>query len=342
MHSAPLDSRFGPPSLAVLNHRGEALDTLQGEFRARGWQVHASRELTRSVELLRAETPTAALIAPLTLSPHTLEWELLLDLLSPRTAVPWLLVPWAEAPPQAVAALLREREAVADWLVPPAELSQADARLQNLMRLEAMLAQSRSRNAALEGQLITDHKTGLFNDRHFRARLAEEFERTVRHGSPLSLLLLDLDDFKGINDSTSYESGDRALGSIGEVLRRSVRAIDIPARIGGDEFAVLMPNTGLEEAVSVAMRIRTSTRHSRVETELGFLTLHHSQGVACFAGQGMKEERELFLRANEALKAAKQAGKDQVSFFDARRRQPVAASRAVEPPAGRAKESGAD
>ncbi|MBL7009254.1 MAG: GGDEF domain-containing protein [Planctomycetes bacterium] len=263
------------------------------------------------------------MIAPLTLRAETLEWECLLEYLSPRRHVPWLVVPWREAPTHSVTALLRGRDALADWVLPPAELSETDARLQNLLRLDSLLAESRTRAAALEGQLVTDHKTGLYNDRHFRSRLREEFERTVRHGGPLTLLLLDLDDFKRINDTTSYEFGDLVLRTVGEILRRSVRSIDIPARIGGDEFAVLMPNTTLEEGLAVAHRIREASHRSRVETEEGGITIHHSQGVASFSGQGFAEPRELFLKANEAIKAAKRSGKDQVNFYDPRKKAPA-------------------
>ncbi len=320
MFLPPRGPSGGPRTLAVLNHRGEALAGIRTGFQDRGWQVYTSRELERSLELLRDQELTAAVIAPLTLRSETLEWECLLEYLSPRRDVPWLVVPWREAPTHAVTALLRGKDALADWVQPPAELSETDARLQNLLRLESLLAESRTRAAALEGQLVTDHKTGLYNDRHFRTRLREEFERTVRHGSPLTLLLLDLDDFKNINDTTSYEFGDLVLRTVGEILRRSVRSIDIPARIGGDEFAVLMPNTTLEEGLAVAHRIREASHRSRVEADDGVVTIHHSQGVACFNGQAFEEPRELFLKANEAIKAAKQAGKDQVSFFDPRKK----------------------
>ncbi len=331
----------GPRSLAVLNHRGEALAGIRTGFQDRGWQVYTSRELERSLELLRDQELTAAVIAPLTLRPETLEWECLLEYLSPRRDVPWLVVPWREAPTHAVTSLLRGKDALADWVLPPTELAETDARLQNLLRIESLLAESRTRAAALEGQLVTDHKTGLYNDRHFRSRLREEFERTVRHGSPLTLLLLDLDDFKNINDTTSYEFGDLVLRTVGEILRRSVRSIDIPARIGGDEFAVLMPNTTLEEGIAVARRIHEASHRSRCEAEDGVITIHHSQGVASFSGQGMEEARELFLKANEAIKAAKQAGKDQVSFYDPRRKTAAASTGASAKSAAGAAKGGA-
>lgn len=320
MIQPPRGPSGGSRSLAILNHRGAELAGVRSGFQDRGWQVHTSRELEYSLQLLREQAPTAVILAPLTLRPETLEWECLLELLSPHRPVPWLVVPWREAASHSIAALLRGRDALADWILPPVDPAEAEARIQNLLRLDALLAESRLRAAALEGQLVTDHKTGLYNDRHFRARLREEFERTQRHGAPLTLLLLDLDDFKRINDTTSYEFGDLVLRSVGEILRRSVRTIDIPARIGGDEFAVLMPNTTLEEGLAVANRIREATRRARVESAEGMVLIQESLGVASYAGQELEDPRELFLHANEALKEAKRAGKDRVSFYDRRQR----------------------
>ncbi|RMH01613.1 MAG: GGDEF domain-containing protein [Planctomycetota bacterium] len=310
-----------PRRLALLNHRGEALDALRSGFQERGWTVLSSERLDRSARLLAEEDPDAAVVAPLTLDPGTLEWELLTAGLSPTRPVPWLVLPWPAAPIHALGGLFRPSGTLADWLSLPVSPAEAAARLGNLLRLQGLVAAERARSAELEGQLITDHKTGLANDRHFRDRLEQEFERTRRHGSPLGLILLDLDDFKRLNDEASYEFGDLALRAVGRILRRSVRAIDIPARIGGDEFAVLLPNTTLEEAVGVAERILAAAGRSRVEEGPHAADLRLSLGVAGFTGHGLEQPRELFLRANEALEEAKRSGKGKVRFSDPRRRR---------------------
>ncbi len=310
-----------PRALALLDHRGEDLGPLQCLFQDHGWQVQSSTHPEGSVRLLADRPWRAAIVAPLTLSSHTLEWEQLLSHLSPAFPVPWLVLPWSGARPSRVAALLSGLDAVADWLPHPWSAPEAAGRIDNLLRMQGVLGRNQQRADELAAQLITDHKTGLANDRHFRARLEEEFERTDRHGAPLTLLLLDLDDFKAVNDSTSYEFGDTVLRTIGEVIRHSVRTIDIGARIGGDEFAILMPNTNLEEGIRVASRI-LNTADGVVVNDRNYNThIHLSIGTATFEGHGLREAIQLFLQANEALKAAKAAGKHQVCFFDPNRQQ---------------------
>ena len=260
----------------------------------------------------------AVVAAPLTLRPDTLEWQKLLKALRRRESVPCLVVPWEDASAAMLTALQRSSEVLIEWLRPPIEVAEAEARLESLLRVAEILREARGRLVALEAQLVRDHKTGLFNDRHFRERLQEEFERSHRHRSSLTVILLDLDDFKEINDSTSYEFGDRVLATVAEILKRNLRSIDIAARIGGDEFAVLLPNTTLEEGVTVANRIRKEARRTTVQDGDHETTIHISQGIATFYGTRMQDPRQLFLVANDALKNAKHGGKDRVGFHDPR------------------------
>jgi len=226
------------------------------------------------------------------------------------------VVPWENAAPSAVTNLLRGRHSLTDWLDHAAPLPELEARVGNLMRLHEMLVATRTINEQLEGQLVTDHKTELFNDRHFRTRLQEEFERSQRHGSPVTLVLLDLDDFKVLNDMHSYEFGDVGLRAVGETIRHCVRSIDIPARIGGDEFAIILPSTTLPETVAVANRIQHVLSVSPIGENGERTTLEASIGIATYDGRSARDPRHLFLQANEALKMAKNSGKNRLCFFD--------------------------
>lgn len=114
-------------------------------------------------------------------------------------------------------------------------------------------------HAVLEELVITDSLTGLYNQRHFSSRLKQEMERARRRRYPLSLLLLDLDNFKSYNDTHGHLAGDRALEEVGKIVLGSIRRdIDAGFRYGGDEFAVLLPETTRQEAATVAKRIRDS------------------------------------------------------------------------------------
>jgi len=239
--------------------------------------------------------------------------------LSPATPVPWLLVPPPGTPPGAAAALVNAQAGVADWADPGVGPEELVGRVLNLVRTASLLPAARSRAALLEGQLLEDPKTGLHNERSFRRRLEEELERTRRQHLPVSLLLLDLDDFKGINDRTSYEFGDRVLAAVGEVLRENIRAMDVAARLGGDEFALLLPNTEAAEALGVAERIRRSAAARLVQEDGQRARLRMSLGVATWRGRTRKDTRHLFLEANEALKEAKRAGKGRIAAPPVRR-----------------------
>ena len=315
MYQPHLSPEDDVKTLAILNHRAEPLTRVVEWFQDRGWIVKVASHLEESRDLLRTPV-TAALVYPLTLMREGMEWSSLTRLLSPHQDVPWLVVPWENAAPSAVTAMLRGRQSLTDWLQNSAALSEVEARLGNLMRMHDMLISSRDHTQQLEGQLVTDHKTGLFNDRHFRARLREEFERSQRHGSPVTLVLLDLDDFKQLNDTYSYEFGDVALRAVGETIRQCVRSIDIPARIGGDEFAIILPSTTLPETVAVSNRIQHVLSISPIGDNGDRQTLEASIGIATFDGRSARDPRHLFLQANEALKTAKSSGKNRLSFFD--------------------------
>lgn len=316
----------GSGTLALLDHRGADLAALSSRFQDRGWRVVRAQAPEDSARLLREDPPTVALVAPLTLAPDTAEWDALLPHLSPRQDRPWLILPWEGARAGRLAGLLQDPATLADWLAAPFDPAEAEARVHNLLRLQELVRRKNALAEELRSQLIVDHKTDLANDRHFRARLGEEFARSQRHGAPLSLLLLDIDDFKQINDSTTYDFGDQVLAAVAGVIRHSVRGIDLAARIGGDEFGVLMPNTNLEESVGVATRIHSMADGMVVDADGHRTTLHLSIGTAAFEGHGFADGAQLFLRANEALKQAKATGKNRVCFFDPHRRAPSEAA----------------
>jgi diguanylate cyclase (GGDEF)-like protein len=125
-------------------------------------------------------------------------------------------------------------------------------------------------HAVLEELVITDSLTGLYNQRHFSSRLKQEMERARRRRYPLSLLFLDLDNFKSYNDTHGHLAGDRALEEVGKTVLGSIRrGVDAGFRYGGDEFVVILPETACQQAAAVAQRIRDSFG----ETEFNAITM---------------------------------------------------------------------
>jgi diguanylate cyclase (GGDEF)-like protein len=169
---------------------------------------------------------------------------------------------------------------------------------------------------------ITDHLTGLFNRGHFDACLRKEINRCRRYGQSASLLMMDLDDFKRVNDLHGHPAGDAALREVGRLLVQRVRDIDVAARYGGEEFAVILPETRRTHAHVVAERIRSEVeRHFRRKGGPGErLTL--SGGIASFPHDA-ESPGQLVERSDQALFRAKREGKNRIAiYYTEKRRAP--------------------
>ncbi|MEW5944210.1 MAG: diguanylate cyclase [Pseudomonadota bacterium] len=158
---------------------------------------------------------------------------------------------------------------------------------------------------------ITDGLTGLFNRRHLSERMEQEFSKAVRYGLNLSLLVLDVDHFKKINDVFGHQVGDNALIAVAQTLRRSVRESDVAGRYGGEEFVVLLPHAGPDQARAVAEKIRLAVAGVRVEG-IGDKGLTISIGVASYPAIKARNLHELVRGADAALYQAKEEGRDRV------------------------------
>ena len=158
---------------------------------------------------------------------------------------------------------------------------------------------------------ITDDLTGIYNSRYFLNRLQDEIERANRYGHPLSLLILDLDNFKKYNDTHGHVVGDEVLAKTGEILLKSLRKTDSAYRYGGEEFAVILPETGGNQAVHFAERIRKGfEKHAFLIRQDGSLSVTASIGVAQYK---QREEISAFIkRADENMYTAKKQGKNRI------------------------------
>lgn len=162
---------------------------------------------------------------------------------------------------------------------------------------------------------ITDSLTGLLNRRYFQGRLAEELERARRHNHPLSLMMIDIDDFKPFNDTRGHLAGDDALRLIGRTIREAVRTIDIVARYGGEEFAVILPQTDKRASRFIAERIRREVEGTVFpHKELPPARLTISLGIAAFP-EDAKGLTDLINLADKALYRAKALGKNRVCLY---------------------------
>ena len=162
----------------------------------------------------------------------------------------------------------------------------------------------------LQHQATTDAMTGLFNRGYLDSRLLEEVERAQREHTELAVLIADIDDFKSINDRFGHQMGDAVLREVGAIIRSSVRMFDVCARFGGDEFAVLMPNSDRASAFACAERIRQMAAQYVSSRDASFPPLTLSVGVA--VGNAQDGAATVVGRADRALYQAKAAGKNAV------------------------------
>ncbi len=170
-------------------------------------------------------------------------------------------------------------------------------------------------NAQLHNQVemlaITDGLTGLYNHKHFQERMNDEFQRLQRMPQPLSMMLIDIDFFKKINDTYGHPAGDGVLRKLAQMLRKTLRGIDIIARYGGEEFATVIVGTDLSGAVKMAERLRTSVMNTPFPVDEGIINITLSIGLATFPQDGGKKE-VLISRADQALYYAKENGRNRV------------------------------
>ena len=171
---------------------------------------------------------------------------------------------------------------------------------------------------------ITDPLTGMLNRRYLVERLDEELKRSKRHDYPMSFMMIDIDDFKLYNDRNGHQGGDLALEMAAQCLKSALRAADVASRYGGEEFCILLPQTGLAEGVQIAERIRrriTRVRfpHGKAQP-LGSVTV--SIGVSAFVPNVVDTPEKIIEAADRALYVAKRLGKNRVEAFEAPATEP--------------------
>lgn len=187
--------------------------------------------------------------------------------------------------------------------------------VRHLEVLAAQAATTLARAGAFEEAhrlAITDELTGFYNARYFTARLQEEVQRAARYGHALSLVLMDSDSLKQVNDRFGHDEGNRYLIELAQIIRQNVRGTDIVARFGGDEFLVLQPETELAAALTTADRIRSAAARPFGPAGQEPLEVHVSGGVASYPSTARHHE-ELFRQADHALYVAKRRGRNSVA-----------------------------
>jgi two-component system cell cycle response regulator len=200
------------------------------------------------------------------------------------------------------------------------------ARVRALLRLKATHDRIRLVQRDLERLVASDPLTGLHNRRALLDRLKQETERYARYRQPLALAMLDLDGFKPINDTYGHLFGDHALRQVAETISRSVRTLDVAARYGGDEFAVILPQTEAQGALRVCERLLRNVSSLEVTQGKISVRVSLSLGLALYPGEGVASVEDLLRAADDALYRAKRSGRNRVCAVSAVRQDAAASA----------------
>lgn len=175
------------------------------------------------------------------------------------------------------------------------------------------LAQQQA-NKQLQNLSRTDHLTGLFNRGYWELRLIQEFKRFDRYEQPSSLIMLDIDHFKKINDSYGHTVGDEAIRAVSRTIKEHTRDLDIPGRYGGEEFAIILTNTNGDGACVFAERLRKTIEESTIYAEGNVIQFTVSMGVAEL-NQDLHDHRHWIEKADQGLYRSKEGGRNRVTLL---------------------------
>jgi two-component system, cell cycle response regulator len=311
MPSGPSGIDQAPQTRVVLlmNHNRDPLGDLTLALARQGCEVHVGDSLAQSHRLAAAARPDVVLLNPLVLCAGGVELELLESMQRDDDPVPVILL---VDDLQALSEARHLQVPFRDFVLKPCSPAECVYRVELAMQTRASIKNLHVRARTLESQVSIDFKTGLVSERHMRTLLELEWKRAQRYQNPLSLLLIDVDNFKGVNDSTEYAFGDEVLRRVAEALKNNVRETDFAARFGGDEFSVLLPQTSPAEAVHTAMRIRQKVAAMQVHKGNYHRQVTVSIGVDSYDGRATSSVDVLRRNANRALQEAKRRGKNLV------------------------------
>jgi len=195
-------------------------------------------------------------------------------------------------------------QGASDYVVQPVDIGELVARIKVQLKVKTLQDNLKRSNRLLLNLSSTDSLTQLYNRRVLMRTLKKEFQRHIRTTDSFSLLMVDVDHFKAINDSYGHLNGDTVLINLARMLRSYLRPYDVPTRFGGEEFALVLPNTNLECAREVAERLRVAAKELRFSGEIRELAITISIGVATCPADGVESEDDLLRFADSALYAA--------------------------------------
>jgi len=312
---------IGKFQVLVVDDDPDKADMLETALRMEGYEVHTATNGREA--LLAMESFQPDLVVSDVMMPEVNGYELARQIReNPRTRyIPIILQSAARIDPKDVR--LGAEMGALGFITDPSDLNLLLARSRTLLDFRSYLD-------TCEEAAFTDHLTGLANRRRFEPQLRSEIERTARYGHPFCLLLVDIDDFKRVNDTFGHKVGDLAISHLAKTLQEGIRSTDLAARIGGDEFALLLPETEVPRALEIGERLRQAVKATEIPTADSLTTTITASFGITESLAGAQTMVELLDCADKALYEAKNQGGDRVIKDNASRRNHRGLQRFIE------------
>jgi diguanylate cyclase (GGDEF)-like protein len=311
----------GNSKILVVDDSRTQLEWLVQVLRREGYEVATAIDGRDAIKKVRSDPPDLVLLDMILPDMDGLEVLRIVKARGEDQFIPVIILSVKSDLDSKVAGL---RIGADDFLAKPFAEAEILARCAAMLRIKHLQEKLREAQKKLEEQSITDALTALRNRRFFDERLAEEMKRAQRYGDYLSLIMIDLDHFKQVNDRYGHPAGDLVLRDAGALIRHSIRDPDICARYGGEEFAVILPKTHMSGALAVAERIWRELGKkeyvlppTRGGAPQPAIHVTASLGIAFYPSKDITSGELLLRYADQALYEAKRAGRNTICLYQA-------------------------
>ncbi len=300
------------PRILVVDDDAANLRLVAETLDGSGYHIETASDGIEAIERVKASPPDLLILDVMMPKMNGLEVCRIVKSLSEESFIPIILVTIKGDVDSKVTGLKLGAD---DYLAKPYNPLELRARVASMLRIKALQDKINTKRRELEALSMTDDLTGLFNHRAMQQRLRDEFLRAQRYNEPLSVLMIDVDHFKDVNDRFGHLFGDFVLAELARVIRDSVREIDVCARYGGEEFMVILPQTHFTGSLSVAERIwRAASERDYTQSEVSHrLTI--SVGISFYPNKNVKGVEQLIAFADEALYQAKRSGRNRICLY---------------------------
>ncbi len=311
---APPTRRF---RVLVVDDDADSLDLLTRWLSMEGYDALSARSGTEALQRIEADRPDLVLLDLIIPPPDGIGVIRAVKKDRVMSTIPLVVMTVKRDVKSKVEAL---RSGADDFIVKPFHFDELDAVLRSSLKkrylytsLERANRQLREANEKLLKLTVTDDRTNLLNDRYLKRRLMEEFKRARRYDTPLSVMMLDLDHFKQVNDKYGHACGDVVLAEFGKLAMANAREIDIVGRFGGEEFLMILPNTDGIRAAIVAERVRKAAEEHVYRYKEFLVRITVSAGIAAVpANRSLRNVADLLKAADNALYRAKQVSRNKI------------------------------